>query len=77
VNSVEIEKSPQHVYFVNCSCNVIDDICYCDVLINLLSGVIKKIENNLKDFCLLDNLIIKIVFLRLIRALIYKLLVKV
>jgi len=60
VSSAETEKSPQHVYFVNnCSCNVIDDVCCCDVYVtNQSSFKSDKTENNLKDFCFagqLDN----------------------
>jgi len=52
VSSAGTEKSQQHVYFVNnCSCNVIDDVCYCDVhIINQSSFRNNKTENNLKDF---------------------------
>jgi len=53
VKSAEIEKSPQHVYFVNnCSYDVIDNICHCDAFVtNQLFFRSDKIENNVKDFC--------------------------
>jgi len=52
VSSAETEKSPQNIYFVNnCSCNIIDDICCCDVHVtNQFSSRNDKTENNLKDF---------------------------
>jgi len=52
VSSAGTEKSPQHVYFVNnCSCNVIDDVCCCNVHnVNQSSFRNNKTENNLKDF---------------------------
>jgi len=60
VSPAGTEKSSQHIYFVNyCSCNVIDDVCCCDVLVtNQSSFRSDKTENNLKDFCFagqLDN----------------------
>jgi len=58
-SSAGTEKSSQHVYFVNnCSCNVIDNVCCCNVHIVNQSSFRKKTENNLKDFCFagqLDN----------------------
>jgi len=52
VSSAGTEKSPQYVYFINnCSCNIIDDVCCCDVhIINQSSFKNNKTENNLKDF---------------------------
>jgi len=57
VSSAGTEKSP-HVYSVNnCSFSVVDDICYCDVLVtNPSSFRDDKIENNLKDFCFVGQL---------------------
>jgi len=58
VSSAGTKKSPQHIYSVNnCSFNVVDDICYCDVLVtNPSSFRNDKIENNLKDFCFVGQL---------------------
>jgi len=56
VSSTGIEKSPQYVYFVNCSCHV-TNICYCDVFVtNKFFFRNNKIENNLKDFCYVGQL---------------------
>jgi len=56
VSSTGTEESP-HAYFINnCSCNVIDDVNYCDVHANQFSFRNNKTENNLKDFCFVGQL---------------------
>jgi len=52
VSSAETKKSPQNIYFVNnCSCNIIDDICCCNVHVtNQFSFRNNKTGHNLKDF---------------------------